>query len=229
MAQFQLTEQHFHDLQVIRDLDADVLRNAAESLSELSPPPLKPSELFAAVKASLAGDDDRAAHSIMRQCLSFNGLMRQVGVTLDAVISGIGAAVERESRWNGDEIAKWKTLEPHFRALVMVEAFRIVSTSIELSYDYANLYQRGKILTDIRPLFTEDADAVRGAVISFTLRLRYDSVDGDHGLSIAMDEDDIRDLASQCERALKKARTARELMHNRANIPTILTGERSDD
>lgn len=58
--------------------------------------------------------------------------------------------------------------------------------------------------------------------------LRYDSIDGNHQLSIAMDELDVRELAKECERALRKATTARHLMKDKVNVPTIISGEQED-
>ncbi len=104
----------------------------------------------------------------------------------------------------------------------------MASTAIELSYDYANLLRRTKILTDIRPLFNESADEIEAAVVSYTLRLRYDSADGEHELSIALDESDIKTLAAQCERALMKSATARSLMTDTCGVSVTVSGEVND-
>jgi hypothetical protein len=57
------------------------------------------------------------------------------------------------------------------------------------------------------------------------LRLQYDSADGEHELSLALDEEDIAKLMRQCERALKKSSAARKLMEEKAGVPTILPGQ----
>jgi hypothetical protein len=101
--------------------------------------------------------------------------------------------------------------------------------AIELVYDYANLLRRTRVLTDIRPLFNNAADQIEGAVVSYTLRLRYDSADGEHELSIALDESDIRILADQCDRALTKATTARAMLVEKCNLSVIVSGEVNDD
>lgn len=228
MAQLQLTDSQIRDLQLIRDLEGGVLRTAFERLAKVSPPPLRPTELFVEVKRSV-DDNESIAVCLMRQCLSLNGLMRQAGINIDTLISGVRFGIEQQAEWTEEQLQKWDSVEPIFRELLSLDAFRIVATSIDLSYEYANLYRRGRILTDIRPLFTKDADAIQAAIVSFTLRLRYESVDGDHELSIAMDESDIREFAKQCERALKKAITARDIMKMKIQVPTIVTGEQNDE
>ncbi len=185
------------------------------------------SDLFTKVKNALLGEQN-AAESVTRLCLALNGVMRHSQLDADSVVSSIQSTIEREARWTNEEIDRWTSIEPIFVRLLGSSAFRVVAKAMDLSYEYANLYRRARILTDIRPLFMSDAESVEAAVISYTLRLRFDSADGEHELSIAMDEGDVRELRDQCERALKKARVARDLMANTAAIPTIVTGERSD-
>jgi hypothetical protein len=104
----------------------------------------------------------------------------------------------------------------------------LAAKAIELSYDYANLLRRTRILTDIRPLYNDSADCIEAAVVSYTLRLRYDTADGEHELSIALDEADLRTLMAQCERAMTKAKTARDVLAGRCNISIAISGETSD-
>jgi hypothetical protein len=173
-------------------------------------------------------DRKGAADSVVRQALSLHGLVRQGRRSLPDVLEGIRSGIEADSGWTDEEKEKWQAVEPQFRELVASPAVRLVTTAIDLSYEYANLLRRARILTDIRPLYNNDATEIEGAVVSHTLRLRYDSIDGNHQLSIAMDELDVRELVKECERALRKATTARHLMKDKVNVPTIISGEQED-
>ena len=102
------------------------------------------------------------------------------------------------------------------------------STTLDLMYEYENLLQSARVVTDIRPVFSQDATWIEGSVVSHTLRLRYDSTEGDHSISIAVDESDIRELERQCRRALLKAQTARTLMVEQAKVPTVISGDGSN-
>lgn len=227
MAQIQLGPDQLRDIEVLRDCDPDVMRVAVDLICQLAPPPLKTSSLFTAVKAAFK-EDQSTAESVMRLCLALNGIMRHSRIDAGSVVTSIRSVIEREAKWSAEHLAKWTSVEPFFVRLLGSCAFRVVAKAMDLSYEYANLYRRARILTDIRPLFTSNADAIEAAVISYTLRLRFDSSDGEHELSIAMDEGDVRDLIDQCERALTKAKTARDLMVQKAAVPTIVTGERGD-
>jgi len=219
----QLSENQIRDFQVIRDLGAEALSKVSNHVESLTGTALlNPDKLLSVIKGNLESNGP-TADSLMRQALSLNGLMRQTEMSPSEVLAGISAAIERDSDWSPDEIASWDAIEPEFCKLLGLNAFRIAAATIDLSYEYANLFRNGRIITDIRPIFTEDASAIQGAVISFTLRLRFDSVDGGHELSIALDQGDVANLMQQCQRALVKSQTARGAMKNAA-IPTIVTG-----
>ncbi len=219
----QLSENQIQDFQVIRDLGEQALSNVSKHIKGLKGTTLlNPDELLCAIRDNLESNGS-AADSLMRQALSLNGLMRQTGMTPDAVLAGVRSAIDRDSNWSPEEISNWNAIESEFHKLLGLNAFRLAAATIDLSYDYANLFRNGRIITDVRPIFTGDALGIEGAVISFTLRLRFDSVDGGHELSIALDQEDIEDLLKQCQRALKKSQTAQGAME-KATIPTIVTG-----
>ena len=223
----RLRRHQIDDLEVIRDLNVDTLQSLVSGIRSVDPVPLRPDKLVKCV-AELLGERSEAADAIVRQVLAVNGLMRQAGIGIEQAMDGIRYSIGSNASWSEDEKEKWKALEHVFRDLVSAPACRLVSTALDLSYDYANLLRRAKILTDIRPLYSKDAGMIEGAVISHTLRLRFDNLENEHQLSIAMDEEDIRKLSQECDRALRKAETARDLMCSKAQVSTIISGE-SDD
>ena len=126
-------------------------------------------------------------------------------------------------------MTRWHDAEPLFTELLLSPAVRVVASILDLTYEYENLLQVARVITDVRPVFSDDAKNVEAAVVSHTLRIRYDSTEGNHSISIAMDENDIRDLENQCKRAIQKAQTARGLMADQAKVPTIIAGESSHE
>jgi hypothetical protein len=190
---------------------------------------MRPKELHSEISAALEGDRDAAGH-IVRPLLAFHAIIRQRGLTPDEILEGVRYGVKAsKDGWSETELERWGTVEPFLGELLQMPAVRLVATALDLSYEYQNLLQGARIVTDIRPVFNADADGIEGAVVSHTLRIRYDNTEGDHSLSIAMDINDIRELERQCKRALKKAETAQALMRERTNIPTIISGEGADE
>jgi len=223
--QLRATKHQLADLKRISALGTDRLSQVQQRLCKLGKHMLRPQDLLEAVGELLEAD----AEPLVRQLLSLQGLVRHSGSSVEEVISGIRGAIEQQ----GDEIdfdtADWKGVEDIVKALVQDQSVRLAATAIELAYDYANLLRRTKILTDIRPLFNKAGSEIEGAVVSYTLRLWYDSADGGHELSIALDESDIETLATQCNRALKKAATAKSLLAEKCSIAVTISGEANDD
>lgn len=125
-----------------------------------------------------------------------------------------------------------KALESHFAELLQDKSVRTVSKALDLAYEYANLFQDARIVTDIRPIFNDVDDEqmeIEAAVVAFTLRLHYDDRQGNHSLSVALDETDVRTLKYQCERALHKAQLAQDRMRDMVGVPTIISGEAHDE
>jgi hypothetical protein len=104
-----------------------------------------------------------------------------------------------------------------------------VAKVLELSFDYMNLLQAAKVITDVRPLYDDaKGDDVQGLIITFTLRLIYVSADGQHSMSIALDKADIDQLEEQCRRARVKAQSAYEKIAQPAGLPAIITGNQDN-
>ena len=223
--QLRVSKHQLADLKMISDLGPDCLVKVEQKLKSLPNPTLRPQDLLAKVGEALKQD----AESLVRQLLSLQGLVRQTGLAVEEVLSGIKAAVQRQGQEVGLELASWERVEGEVQKLVEETSVRLAATAIELAYDYTNLLRRVKILTDIRPLFDRPAEQIEGAVVSYTLRLHYNSADGEHELSVALDEGDIRTLRAECDRAIKKAATAKSLITEKCQIPVALSGETDND
>lgn len=223
--QLRATKHQLADLKQICELGTDRLAKLQQELAKLPNPTLRPQDLLADVSKILGGD----AEFLVRQLLALQGLIRRTGLPSEEVLGGIRDAIGRQGQEVGLENEAWAVVEPVIKCLVEEKSIRLVATAIELAYDYANLLRRIKILTDIRPLFDKPADRIEGAVISYTLRLHYDSADGEHELSIALDEADIRTLMVECGRAITKTATAKSLMADKCQIPVALSGDAKHD
>ncbi len=221
---FQLSTEQIRDLEVIRDIRPSVIQAVAQSIDEITPLPLDPNQLHSAVSSTIQSES--TATSVVSILLSLHGLMRRRSLDAQDVTAGINIALEQQANWSSEDLERWRDLDQKFSSLLALPAISNVAKALELSYEYAHLYQSARILTDIRPLFNDDGSDIAGAVVSHTLRLRYDGVDGNHGISIAVDEFDICELAHQCERAMAKSQTAKRVMSEKVGVSARITGGR---
>ncbi|WLD14895.1 hypothetical protein [Planctellipticum variicoloris] len=221
--QFEIGDEQLADLRRVCFLGPDLLSAVAQVLEGLRTLPLQPDQLLVLVQGALGGDRSDA-ESVCRQSLALNGLMRQANLAIEDLASGLDKAIEAYEEDDPEFIRSWRNSREPFLRLVGAKACRLTAKAIDLSYDFANLFRRGRILADVRPLFNQTNDDIEGVVISYTLRLRYDNVAGDHDLSLAMDQRDVEQLKQECEKALKKGATAKGKMAA-LNLAAFITGE----
>lgn len=215
------------DLAAIRDLGHEVLGAITEQLAQIKPTPLQPAELRKALKDAIP-DNDLAANALLRQLISLYHLQWQRRLKPQEILDGLAHALKRapaDTGWDEPNRKEWQELQPQLLALLDIEQVRTVVKALNLGYEYANLLDAARIMTDIRPIFGENDSRIEGAVISQTLRIYYNSRDGDHSLSLAMDHDDLKHLLQSCQRALAKAKTAKKHMQHNGDVPTIVRGD----
>ncbi len=220
--------EHILELRQIFKLDAAELDSVLECLDKCRPPLQSPNQLTKVVSEVVR---DEVAQILVKQLFSLNGLVGRFGTTHAEIVDGLQSFL-RDPKETGDTTEwerQWQQFSDTFLRMLQCNCVRLSATANELSYDYANLLRHVRILSDIRPLFNDEATAVEAAVISHTLRLHYDSSDGEHELSVALDEADIAKLMKHCKRALDKSLTAKKLMEEKAEVPAILTGTESGE
>jgi hypothetical protein len=227
--QLRLHSSQVADLVEIRDTPPQTLAAITERLRTATPRPMRPKELHREIAAVLGAEKSDAANRVMRPLLALQAIIRQRRLQSDEAIEAVRLALgAADPPWEPEQLERWRQIEPGFKQLLTAPAVRLVSITLDLMYEHENLLQSARVITDIRPVFTEDADRIEGSVVSHTLRLRYDSTEGDHSISIAMDEGNIRELERQCKRAMLKAQTARVLLAEKAEVPTIIAGDGSN-
>jgi hypothetical protein len=198
-------------------IDGDKLADLAIYLHNLTNPPLVPDRLLQLIKEQVGNDD---ADILLSQLFSLSMLVRASESTSIEVMKAIRAALDAPQQQE-----ELDAVAPALQSLIDSTPIRLVTKAMELSYDYTNLLRKARILTDIRPLFDEQGDAVEAAVVTHTLRLGYSSECGNHELSVALDLQDVKKLRDQCDRAIKKASSIRDEFVRSTSKPCLISGE----
>jgi hypothetical protein len=221
--QIRLQRQHFDDLQCIREIGEAGLRQVVSAVMKLSVAPIQPSELEAVIRQAL-GNSEANADVVLRQLLALHGMLRQLDLKPEEVFAGLNSGLH-ESDWSEADFNKWASVQGVFRELFELPVVGLSAKALDLSYQHSHLMRRAQIITDIRPLFNGDATEIQGTIISHKFLVRYDDVEGEHELSLAMDERDIELLVKQCDRALKKSQTAKVQLNDKAGLTTLIPGK----
>jgi hypothetical protein len=77
-------------------------------------------------------------------------------------------------------------------------------------------------------VFTLDAKGIDGAVVSHKLFIRYDNVEGLKTFTMTLDEEDVKRLKMECERALQKTDTMAAQFTKGAPIRMIIPGREDE-
>jgi len=227
--QIRLNPYQLADLQVIRGLGVQSLKDAISEVKKLPSAPTQPADIRHALSVTLKGNTS-GGEALLRLVLALHGLRRQLTISPDSIFQGLQSGLlPSESKWTDEEFKQWLAIADLVKEFFELEVIGLSAKALDLSYEHTQLLQRARILTDIRPVFDEDASVIRGTVISHSLLLRFDDAEGDHVLSLSIDEEDIHGLIKQCERALKKSQTARKQLQEKAGICAIVPGSEEDN
>ena len=210
------------DLSVISRIGSEKLESVLNRLDELKAAVIAASELRSLIQDCLGLKEQ--AVPLARQLLMLATYCRESNNApkdaIESLMAGIG-----DSNLANDERENLNKLAPVLRKLLEQESVNLSAKALHLSFDFANIYRKGNIVTDIRPVFGDSKGRIGGAVVSQTLRIHFSNDSGPNELSIALDNSDILDLRKVCDEALRKAETAKSLMRDKADIKVFVVGE----
>jgi hypothetical protein len=215
------------DLGVIRDLGDAKLTQIGEAIRKAPVNSLTAKDITSALTGIV---DDATSVIIVRQLLSLYAAARRQSITAEKMVEGLanGLKILHSSyRWTPEQLASWDEMRPVLLGLFGIEQLNLVAKALDLAYEYTNLYQSARILTEVRPVFSDDTQ-IRGAVITYLLRLSYDSDGEDRGLSIVLNGSDVKAIKESCERALAKAQATRNFLGS-TGIAAVIAGEDEND
>jgi len=142
----RLNTRQVQDFLGICNLGPGKLDAVATELDRLKQPLPSASELRNVIASVTDGQD---ARSLLRQAVGFSIGVRRDIFSQD-VLSSISSALS-ESGQSENLLKDWSSIQDAFWRIVCHPHIRHVAKAYDLSFDYANLYQEARIITDIRP------------------------------------------------------------------------------
>ncbi len=118
---------------------------------------------------------------------------------------------EAPEKWRAENLAGWKDIEGRLGPLFEKDNFFSVSNkAYQMLVNRPNPVQDVKILSELRPVYSEDANKVKAFVLAKTLVVDYMEGDGKKTIYLSMDMDDLRSLSLEVDRAKLKRETVSE-------------------
>lgn len=120
----------------------------------------------------------------------------------------IDALVDSAPTSEGLEAERWTS---NLVKLLGVRSLYVRQNALSLLYENENLFTNARILTDLRPVFHESkseqaaVENPSGFLLTHTLKIGYQNINGDGEIFIALDSDDLETLLAAIGRAKDKA------------------------
>jgi hypothetical protein len=178
-----------------------------------TPPNSDFQQFVEAVHGQLKGWKTEEVYNVVRSLYSLCTFLADEETAVDEIISQAIEAMRssgKEDLFVAPE--SQGRVAAHLKTLLTIESLRLASKALGLKTDHERLFCGVKIVTDIRPVFSDVQQKPTRAIIGHTLKLEYHE-EGEHKeLYLALDADDIRKIGKVLQRAETKETSLRALL-----------------
>ena len=109
------------------------------------------------------------------------------------------------------------TFSSRLEKLLGIERFLTFSKALTLQYESGFVIHGTRILTDLRPVFPDDADAgASGFLLMHTLKISYSEHGEPREIYFSLDASELKQIKDAFNRAETKAAQLRKLMHDKS-------------
>ena len=157
------------------------------------------------------GLSEEQVRDIVSNILAIHNVRMRFEFGPGELLEKVNACIEGNApaEWREKYYDIWQREADAIRAALAPESpFAGLAKSIELTYAHQNVLQSARIVTDIRPIYDDDAENIERALVTHLLMIEYDSGEDTKRIHIAIDAADIRELKTLCERAERKTAVA---------------------
>ncbi len=218
-----LEEEDLEQLACIRDLGPVAMRRLVLHLQELPVEPRRLDALDTIVDEVLNGSP--CGLQLLKAAVTVYGWVRQGGYSLAHVLSGLHISLTDSSDWSADELHAWHEVATTFDEFVGLSIVRLSVAAEEMFLENDNVLLRSRLITDIRPIFSESVDQIEGCIVSHQLRLVFRTSGDTKEMTFTLESNDVDSLITQLERGEKKAAVAKNAMSSGIKIPAQIVGE----
>lgn len=221
MSEIILTPEQVSDLRTIGEVSEAKLCHAIDAVGEAGP-------LIAASKLRHRVDEvignKSISSALVRQLVALSSFRHAYSVDSQETVSRLRDALEKADV----ELASLGDVDALFRVLVRgleVKSFAYAAKALSLSFEHENILSSASVLTDIRPVFDDNREAVVGDIVYITLKLYFMNSEDRKQLSLALDMNDVSNLITKLQNAQGKARALQDRLSSGIKSDVFIAGE----
>lgn len=208
---------------VLTDIEACVILSS--KLSEIlatasSVGPCATLDTLAENVAGALSIDPEAVERVFRVIVNFSAIIGKSEIDAQAILDNLTVRIRDEAPtpWKKKHLEGWEqliqTIVDILTSMTPSHPILITYKAETLAYTQPSLLIDAKIITDVRPIFNEEADDVIEFVVSHSLILRYLDGKTETKSHISIDAADIRKIRTLCDRAEEKSNTLLSVFSN---------------
>ncbi len=207
-----VSDQALPDLKELADLPPRLMTTVATALTEVAPS-LTPLHLAESVSSSanLGITEVGPPIRIIRRIALLQRFLEKSAESFVAELTACLAALS-DTQWPTEYREKWRSIAPELvRALSPTSAIYLSAKAHDLLGEQSLALCAARIITDMRPIFDDEAKEMEAVVPFHTLVLRcHESERSEHKMiHVAIDANDLQQIRKQVDRAERKEQLMR--------------------
>jgi hypothetical protein len=220
IATIRILPSQADDLAAVCGMGVDALDRVADAISD-APVTIKRERLRELVTQSLPAAE---AEVLCRVIFGLSSIESHKAARTDETVDGITATLK--ARFASDSrFLDWDVVAPSLLKILKCRSVYFAAKAIDIAYDFERILTDCRIITSIRPVYTDARDAIVGSTIVQTLRLDYvDSNGHSDSISLAVDLSDVARLHDIAREAKDKAEVASKKLES-WKLETLLAGD----
>jgi hypothetical protein len=210
----KIPESGVAGLKALISLGPDGIDALCEIANDL-PLSLDVSSLIERISKALEKDPRIVSRLVTAALMPLNHLRVDMKLESHEFLDVISRAIESDNHqnWDPEQLNGWRAIVSRVGPLFGKDnIFSLTSKSYQLLINRPNPVQSIKILSEVRPVYGEDATSIKAFVLAKTLVVDYAEKETAKTIFLSMDMDDLRSLATEVDRARLKSETISDAM-----------------
>jgi hypothetical protein len=183
-----------------------------------SPPLSNPKTMASRIGLSVPSIPSEDLNRILRALFALSAVRVINKVPIPGFLDDVCESVSTKKEVNA------VALKSRLEQLLQSEPLILATKASAIQREHANVVVNARILTDLRPVFLDGPESLRGAVIVHTLKLTCIQASDHREFFFALDDDDLGTLQKTIIRAEAKSKALRAFTE-KSGLPTIDPGE----
>jgi hypothetical protein len=184
------------------EASAIALISAVRSLKTI----LNPKKMAAAIRPEVPSIAGNELESLLKALFSLSAARVTNTVSIASFLDDVCESLDLEKKGAPD------LLRSRLEQLLRAEPIVLASKASAIQREHSNVMLNARVLTDVRPVFGDGPEAIRGAVITHSLKLTYIHSGELEESFFALDDEDLAKLQKAIVRAEYKSKAIRLFM-----------------